>query len=180
MKKYILIFLLTTPLKLLAINPETIKKYPYQLLTNDYGILNEANLKRYTEEVNVEPFTGKFNGLDYWQCYPTKNVTVWYEKQNADPYEKRARGDAHITVSITPTITYDYVPRRSFSSDYAKEKVFTWKHLLKNQQYACIGGTYVSTHKKIKDRQEITEHGWIFENLKTKKGCDSYFSGWCR
>ncbi len=38
MKKYILIFLLTTPLKLLAINPETIKKYPYQLLTNDYEL----------------------------------------------------------------------------------------------------------------------------------------------
>jgi len=179
MKKYFLIFLLITPLKLLAINPEALKKYPYQLLTNDYGILNEANLKIYTKEVNVEPFTGKFNGLDYWQCYPTKNLTVWYEKQNDDPYEKRERGDAHITVSITPTIIHDYVPRRSFSSDYAKQKVSIWMHLIKNQLYACIGGVYVSTHKKMEDGKEITEHGWIFENLKTKKGCDSYFSGWC-
>ncbi len=179
MTKYFLLFLLIMPLKLLAITPEALKKHPYQLLTNDYGILNEANLKRYTYEVNVEPFTGKFNGLDYWQCYPTKNVTVWYEKETDDPYEKTERGDAHITVSITSTIIYDYVPRRSFSSDYAKEKVSTWKHLIKNQQYTCIGGIYVSTHRKIKDGQEVTEHGWIFENLKTKKGCDSYFSRWC-
>src|SRR6185295_2319407 len=84
MKKYFLIFWLVTPLKLLAINPETLKKYPYQLLTNDYGILNAANLKRYTKEINVEPFTGKFNGLDYWQCFSTKNITVWYEKENDD------------------------------------------------------------------------------------------------
>ena len=58
--------------QLLAINQEILKKYPYQLLTNDYGILNEANLKRFTYEVNVEPFTGKFSGLDYWRCYETK------------------------------------------------------------------------------------------------------------
>lgn len=179
MKKYFYIFLLIVPLKLFAINADTLKKYPYQLLTNDYGILNEANLKRYTYEVNVEPFTGKFNGLDYWQCYPTKNVMVWYEKQPDDPYEKTKRGDAHITVRITPEVTHDYETRRSFSSEYAKEKVSTWKKLLKSQKYACIGGTYVSTHKKIKYGREITEHGWIFENLKTKKGCDSYFSGWC-
>ena len=180
MKPYFIIFILIIPTSLFAITSETLKKYPYQLLTNDYGILNEANLKRYTYEINVEPFTGKFNGLDYWQCYPTKNLSVWYEKQNDDPYEKTERGDAHITIRDTSTTMHDYVPRRSFSSDYAKEKVSTWKHLLKNQQYACIGGIYVSTHKKMKDGKEITEHGWIFENLKTKKGCDSYFSGWCR
>ncbi len=151
MKRYFLIFLLIMPLKLFAIDIEILKKYPYLLLTDDYGILNDSNLKRYAYEVNAEPFIGKFNGLDYWQCYPSKNVTVWYEKQNDDPYDKKARGDAHITVSITPAIIHDYIPRRSFSSDYAKEKVSTWKQLIKDQPYVCIGGIYVSTHTNIID-----------------------------
>lgn len=72
MKDFI-IFLLIIPTSLFAVTLGSLKKYPYQLLTNDYGILNEANLKRYTYEVNVEPFTKKFSGLDYWQCYETKN-----------------------------------------------------------------------------------------------------------
>ena len=83
--------------QLLAINQEILKKYPYQLLTNDYGILNEANLKRFTYEVNVEPFTGKFSGLDYWRCYETKKVTVWYEKGDYDPDEKITHGSPYIS-----------------------------------------------------------------------------------
>lgn len=50
---------------------------------------------------------------------------------------------------------------------------------MKNQPYVCIGGAFAGTRKKKVDGKEITEHGWIFENFKTKKGCDSYFSGWC-
>lgn len=179
MRIYLLVLLLTFSLKLPAISPEILKKYPYQLITNDYDILTEANLKRYTKEVNVETFKKKFNGLDYWQCFPTKNMTIWYEKQSDDPYEKTERGDAHITIYAGHSVIHDYVPRRSFSSYYAKEKVATWQRLITNQQYACIGGIYVGTYKKNINGQEITEHGWIFENLKTKKGCDSYFSGWC-
>ncbi len=180
MKKCFPILFLIIPLKLFAINPESLKKYPYQLLTHDYSILNEANLKRYTIDRNVEPFRGKFNGQDYWQCFPTKNMVAWYEKEDDDPYDKTKRGVAHLTVNTTHNVIYDYVPRRSFSPAYAKTKVSVWRNIIKGQQHACIGGIYVSTHKKIKDGKEITEHGWIFENLKSKKGCDSYFSKWCQ
>lgn len=55
----------------------------------------------------------------------------------------------------------------------------TWKRLMKNQEYVCIGGAFAGTYKKIENGQEIKKHGWIFKNLKTKKGCDSYFSDWC-
>ena len=50
---------------------------------------------------------------------------------------------------------------------------------MKGQQYVCIGGAFTGTLKKLENGKEITEYGWIFENLKTKRGCDSYFSGWC-
>ncbi len=182
MKKYHLlipIIFLQLPSQLLAITPESLKKYPYQLLTNDYGILNEANLKRYTYEVNTEPFTGKFNGLDYWRCYKTKNVTVWYEKGYYDSDEKITHGSPYIRIKTNSTTTYDYVLRRAFSLNYAKNKVKKWQQLMKNQQFVCIGGIFVEKNIKIEDRKQITNYLWGFENLKTKKGCDSYFSGWC-
>lgn len=173
-----IIFLLVSS-RLFAIGPEILKKYPNQLLTNDYGILNEANLKRFTEEVNVEPFTGKFNELDYWRCYETKNVTVWYEKGDYDPDEKITHGSPYIRVKTDSNATYDYVLRRAFSLDYAQDKVKKWQQLLKNQQYVCIGGSFVKTNEKIQNGKKKYNHLWVFENLKTKKGCDSYFSGWC-
>ena len=166
--------------QLFAINQQSLKKYPYQLLTNDYGILNEANLKRYTYEVNVEPFTGKFNGLDYWQCFPTKNVTVWYEKGDYDPDEKITHGSPYIRIKTNSTTTYDYALRRAFSLNYAQDKIKKWQQLMKNQQFVCIGGSFIRTNEKIQHGKKEYNHLWVFENLKTKKGCDSYFSGWCR
>lgn len=46
-------------------------------------------------------------------------------------------------------VIHEYEPRRNFSIDYAKEKVTAWKHLMKNQKYACIGGAFAGTYKKI-------------------------------
>ncbi len=181
MKKYffIMIIFLLNPIQSFAISQNSLKKYPYQLLTNDYGILNEANLKKYTDGIVPQSFDRDITGFDYWQCFPTKNVTVWYDKGVYDPYDKVVRSDPHISVKMMPMTTLEYEPRRNFSVDYAKEKVSTWKRLIKNEKYVCIGGAFAGAHKKIKNGTEITEQGWIFENLKTKKGCDSYFSGWC-
>ena len=43
-----------------------------------------------------------------------------------------------------------------------------------------IGGYFVETNEKFQNGKKILNHLWVFENLKTKKGCDSYFSGWCK
>jgi len=161
-----------------AIDQESLKKYPYQLLTNDYGILNEANLKRYTYKKKIEPYTRKFNGIDYWQCFPTKNVNVWYEKNDFD-LDGTLHSNPYILVTINPTTTYQYCLCRSSSADYAQDKVKKWQDLMKNQQFVCIGGSYNQTSYKFQNGKKTTNQSWFFENLKTKKGCDSYFSGWC-
>lgn len=170
---------LLLPIQLFAINSKSLKKYPYQLITDDYGILNEKNLKRYVDGIIPKPFNWDITGFDYWQCFSTKNVSAWYEKGEYDSDEKITRGHPHITIKNNLTETHDYVVRRGFSLDYAKEKVAKWKELMKNQEHVCIGGAFSGTYKRIVDGKELEEHGWIFENLKTNKGCDSYFSGWC-
>jgi hypothetical protein len=60
-----------------AIDAKSLKKYPYQLImTDDYGILNEANLKRYVDGITPKPFKWNITGFDYWQCFSTKNVSI--------------------------------------------------------------------------------------------------------
>ena len=174
----IFLVLLISPIKIFALSQLDLKKYPYELLTSDYGILNKDNLKRYVNGIIPEAFNWEITGFDYWQCFPVQNVTVWYDKGTYDPYDKVIRSDPHIRIKIA-TVIHEYEPRRNFSINYAKEKVKAWKNLMKNQKYVCIGGAFAGTHEKIINGKKITEHGWIYENLKTKKGCDSYFSGWC-
>src|SRR3990167_3221151 len=100
MKKYLFLAItlfLLTPIQLFAINSNSLKKYPYQLITTDYGILNETNLKRYVDGIIPKPFNWDITGFDYWQCFTTKNVTVWYDKGTYDSDEKITRGHPHIT-----------------------------------------------------------------------------------
>jgi len=104
---------------------------------------------------------------------------VWRSSKRYDPADKIYRADPHITIKISSSAEYDFTPRRSFSVSYANGKIKKWKWLLENQKYACIGDAYAGVYKKIMNGRKITEQGWIFENLKTNKGCDSYFSGWC-
>lgn len=59
MKKYLFLVIamvLLTPMQLFAIGQNSLKKYPHQLITTDYEILNEANLKRYVDGIIPEPF----------------------------------------------------------------------------------------------------------------------------
>ena len=77
-------------------------------------------------------------------------------------------------------MAYDYALRRALPLEYARHKVKKWQQLMKNQQFVCVGGYFVETNEKIHNGKKISEQLWVFENLKTKKGCDSYFSGWCR
>ena len=65
MRKYfslMIIFFMLTPIQLFAISPDSLKKYPYQLITTDYGILNEANLKRYVDGIIPKPFNWDITG----------------------------------------------------------------------------------------------------------------------
>lgn len=181
MKRYfIVVIFLVLSLNGFALTQESLKKFPYQLISNDYGILNERNLKRYVDDTIPKPFNWEITGFDYWQCFPIKKVTVWHDKGVYDFDDKVLRSDPHISIQETSTTMHIYEPRRNFSLSYAKEKVATWKRLMKNEKNVCIGGAFAGTRKRIVDGKKIIEHGWIYENLKTNKGCDSYFSGWCQ
>ncbi len=66
--------------KVCAINSTIKKKYPYTLLTEDYGILNENDLAVYARGKPLRPFNLENSGAyNYWQCFPREKVTVFLE-----------------------------------------------------------------------------------------------------
>lgn len=66
-----------------AITADAKKKYPYPLLTEDYGILSENDLAAYTWGMKPRPFTEKEDsgGYNYWQCFPRDAISITLEDQ---------------------------------------------------------------------------------------------------
>ena len=130
-------------------------KYPYGLLTDDFGILNEHDLNRNAEENNPIPFDfSKRTNYSYWQCFPTQQVTLICDK-----------GWFEIVVR-DHGISHEYLPphiigQKECVGEYQKN----WRRLTRHQPYVCLSGAYTSFLKKEKKAL------WAFEKFKTKKGC---------
>jgi hypothetical protein len=58
------------------------EKYPDGLLTDDYGILTEADLLKEIRNGNPTPYNKSEIQLGYyrWQCFSLTNVKFWYDK----------------------------------------------------------------------------------------------------
>jgi hypothetical protein len=61
-----------------AVSIEIKQKYPYPLLTEDYGLLNENDLAAYTWGLKPRPFTKQESSgaYTYWQCFPRESIEV--------------------------------------------------------------------------------------------------------
>src|SRR3989338_2142108 len=51
------------------------KKYPYAVLGNDFGILNEDDLAINSCDASPMPFGPNSISYSYWQCFQTKDVS---------------------------------------------------------------------------------------------------------
>lgn len=166
------------PIRLFPVTQEIINKYPYQLLTNDYGILKESDFKQQIEGIVVHPYTLKINGF-YWQCFHTKDVTVLLKKGIYDSYEKMTPVYTMIHIKDNSTKAHEYEARRYLSLEYAKKRINKWKAIMDKQKYVCIGGRFAGIHEKIINGEKIAEYGWLLDILKTRKGCEYYFVEKC-
>lgn len=165
-----------------AIDIEVKKKYPGILLTDDYGILKEVDLAAYTWHVNAKPFSKNSMGLNYWLCLSTSSVSIsLIDKGYSDKYitEKENLADLHIIARPKNEIPHEYVmPGYAGISDY-KKLLNLWKKLMKGEKYVCIGGSFISLDEEMEDGKKEQVYTWIFDKIKTKKGCDSRFYDHC-
>ena len=179
------IFIALAILLIISLNANAIslaikKKYPYPLLTDDYGILNENDIAAYTWGLKPRPFNpDKISGqYTYWQCFPRDHIYLTLEDEGSSSEDFGWRdnvGNLEINVWITPTLVHRYDMRTKWTvSDYQK-RFNKWRELMKNEKYVCLAGSSVLREKKIEDGKTKEIYSWVFEKIKTKKGCDSYF-----
>jgi hypothetical protein len=178
-KTLLLIWCLSISCNVLAISSAAQKKYPYVLISDDYGILNENDLAHYACDKPPRPFSSEEDSgaYHYWQCFPRNKVSVTLEDMgyfSEDLGSKDTYSELKIRIYIKPTIIHEYQMRRAYPvTDYQK-KFMLWHKLMTKQNYVCFAGSFSRKEKHLEAELEREISFWIFEKIKTKNGSDCY------
>lgn len=180
---FIFILLLDISYKAFAIDNSIRQKYPNVLLTDDYGILNENDLASYTWSVKPAPFSIK-EGLEYnyWQCFPRDHISITLEDKGYSASEiggDENYGDLMIRVWLDNGISHRYYMRRAWPVSGYGDMFSDWQKFMKNEKYVCLAGRFSSYKETKRNGKTWKKYSWVYEKLKTKKGCDSFFAGQC-
>lgn len=158
-----------------AVTASVQKKYPYSVLTDNYGILNEKDLDTNKEGIKPPPHLPKNGyGYIYWQCFPRDTISISLKDMgysSKDIGGKENFSDLKIMVSDKSSGYHEYSMRRIWPTSAYEQRFKLWLELMKNEKYVCLAGNFVNREEKTKGIISF----WIFEKIKTKKGCDSYF-----
>jgi hypothetical protein len=168
----------------LSISLAAKQKYPFPLLTEDYGILNEHDLALYSYiyNVNPRPFTGKPSGLNYWQCFPRENISITLEDMGYSSEDfswKDTASDLEISGMVRPGVFHEYGMRRAWPVRDFQKQFNSWRRLMKGEKYVCLAGHFVNYSEPSDYGVKRKVYGWIFDRLKTKKGCVAYLNSDC-
>lgn len=181
-KKFLILFLACfLSYKTDAINHTCKQKYPYTVLTNDYGILKEEDLNSLRDGVRPPPFLPKKGyGYIYWQCFPRDNISI--DLKDMGYSSKDIGGDENysnlkITVSNGSGTYHEYTMRRVWPTSTYEKSFNLWIKLMKGEKYVCLAGNFIDSEDRTLHGQKQKIYSWVFDKVKTKKGSDSYFGG---
>ena len=163
----------STPTHLQKLN----SKFPYALLGDDFGILNENDLAINACEATPSPFSSEQG--DYyprWQCFETKKARLFCDGHGYDESAK-AFYTLLVIAGEKNSERHEYLTRRTIPYDDCISYAQDWHRLLKGEKYVCVSGAFIT--KKEKGYKGRNIYSWIFNSFKTRKGCDPYFKGWC-
>jgi hypothetical protein len=147
-------------------------KYPNSLIGDDYGVLSEQDLAISTCNGTPAPFdpTTPFGGL-YWKCFETKRVSVLCDSNGEADEHEGVMGFIVLTAEDGGD-SHDYIARRAWPIHECHQFIRDVRKRLRDTHYACIMGSNPSMNIRPPARVKID---WIFEAIRTKRGCESYF-----
>jgi len=176
--KYLLIILIV----FLALNQKLTAtslqmKYPDGLLTDDYGILEEADL--FFDIKNGNPRKYDINemqpGYYRWQCFRVEDIKFKYSTWRApDPMGAFKiivwMCDFSFTIN-NQKISHFYYDRRARRIEFCRGIFKDWKKIRNGQKYVCLNGEPNLLENNVK--------AWTWNKVKSKNGCTSLFEGDC-
>jgi hypothetical protein len=160
------------------------QKYPFTLLTKDYGILNDHDLSFYLPYLYPAPFPPR-KGTDYiyWQCFPRENISITLEDYGyfEDDFRKGEDtvGNIEISAMVKPGVFHHYLIERAWPVKEVQQGFNNWRRLMKGEQYVCLAGIFISHSQPVENGIKRDVSSWAFQRLKTKKGCVAYFERNC-
>jgi hypothetical protein len=144
------------------------KKFPYGLLTDDYGILTLNDLALNSCHSKPEPFVpGRLSPYEYWLCFESKNILAACEDQNfsnEDGYVGRL-----VVQAQDQQFKYRFIESRPWPITDCGNFAKTLKKLVQGTSHACISASYMDEEKKELGKKERIG---IFNRLKSRKGCE--------
>jgi hypothetical protein len=152
--------------------------YPFGLIGDDYGILNEADLAINTCNVTrVVPFSLKGDTIyPYWKCYSTKDTSLHCDDPDYDEDEKSFMVILALEVRSKNEESHDYLTRRAIRLDSCKYFQNKFNKIIKGETHICVSGEFWDKHSKDAVNGQMI---WSFDKFKTNKGCVSYFADEC-
>jgi hypothetical protein len=151
------------------------------LLTDNYGILTKSDVESSNRD-RIKPVPNYENaqgtGYRYWQCFSRKEVSLKCRSWESDE-AGHFIGDADIRVSTGREI-HEYGFRRAWDLSLCENHLKIWKQLAQGQDAICLLGEPAGIERRNKEGKSTLVKGWVWDRLKTKKGCDSYFGDECR
>lgn len=179
-KALMYLFVVSVPMALQASTQtqwqELNQRFPYGLLTDGYGVLDVLDLKINTCIAEPTPFS-KSNTISpypYWQCFEVKNSKMNCERGKYDHHEKAVMAML-VVVGERDGERHEFISRRPIPMDSCKLFQKDWQRFTRHENYVCVSGSDHSM--EIQNGKSVWI--WIFGRYKTKKGCDSYFTGEC-
>lgn len=178
-----IIFLCAISCNALGVSLAAKQKYPFTLLTDDYGILNDHDLSFYLSYIHPAPFFPKKEamGYVYWQCFPRENISVTLEDYGefVEEFKKDTVGELNIEVMAKPGVFHHYCLRRAWPVNDLQKEFTRWHKLMNKEKYVCLAGDFVVRTQTIENGKKNDVSLWGFERLKTKKGCVGYLGSSC-
>lgn len=157
---------------------DAIRKNPYALLTDDYGILTGDDIAITVCRFGPVQFNEDDDRGRFWKCYLTKNVTF----DCGEPFFVENEEELEVLFTFTAfesVIPSIYYPRRHIPVSVCKDLKKRWKQLTRNQKHVCFLGVYNGKRTDIKNGVTTKRFAWGWNSLRTKKGCEADFPEDC-
>lgn len=150
-------------------------RYPFSLLTKDYGILSSDDFQINSCIAKPTRFTEDSISYPYWQCLPVKSVSFICDSKNVDGAYSSSETIMYLEVK-PPEEKAIYLARRAIEYNRCRWFKKRWRQITYKEPYVCLSGAQFGLSSEDDGTLVRT---WNFDKFKTKKGCESYFEGYC-
>jgi len=174
--------LLLSALSVLSLTTSSLKLADHKKI-NSYGILGDLDYQG--DNISIQPFNPrvkKYHDHIYWQCFSRESVEVDLEDFGYSAEEllwEDNYGLLTIKVKDKRGVFHEFLIRRAWPVEAILEKFKKWRKLMEHEKYVCIAGSAPTLDKEESEKNQKKVVLWYYEQLKTKKGCDSYFLNGC-